>query len=77
MSDIVIENCNFKSWETLKNKYQWMQLIRAISLIWKQKIIVKKMLKNDVIQDYHLLKNTRVIVLDKLIKREIYSVLLL
>ena len=77
MSDIVIENCNFKSWETLKNKYQWMQLIRAISLIWKQKIIVKKMLKNDVIQDYHLLKNTRVIVLDKLIKRDIYSVLLL
>ena len=46
MSDLVNENCNFKSWETLKNEYyldnklyfQWMQLIQAIPLIWKQKI---------------------------------------
>ena len=34
MSDLVNENCNFKSWETLKNEYhldnklyfQWMEL---------------------------------------------------
>ena len=46
VSDLVNENCNFKSWETLKNEYhldnklyfQWMQLIHAIPLIWKQKI---------------------------------------
>ena len=46
MSDLVNENCNFKSQETLKNEYhlnnksyfQWMQLIHAIQLIWKQKI---------------------------------------
>ena len=39
-------NCNFKSWETLKNEYlldnklyfQWIKLIHAIPLIWKQKI---------------------------------------
>ena len=45
VSDLVNENCNFKSWETLKNEYhldnklyfQWMQLIHAIPLIWKQK----------------------------------------
>ena len=45
MSDLVNENCNFKSWETLKNEYplnsklyfQWVQLIQAMSLIWKQK----------------------------------------
>ena len=43
MSDLINENCNFKSWETLKNKYhlgsklffQWMQLIYATPLVWK------------------------------------------
>ena len=46
VSNLVNENCNFKSWETLKNEYhidrkwyfQWMQLIHTIPLIWKQKI---------------------------------------
>ena len=46
MSDFVNENCNFKSWVTLKNQYnldnklyfQWIQSIHAIPLIWKQKI---------------------------------------
>ena len=46
VSDLVNENCNFKSWETIKNEYhldnklhfQWMQLIHPIPLIWKQKI---------------------------------------
>ena len=33
--------------------------------------------KNYAAQDHHLIKNTRVIVLDKLTTREIYSVLLL
>ena len=68
MSDLVNENCNFKSWETLKNEYhldnklyfQWMKLIQAILLIWKQKI-------NDREKE----------ILDKLTVREIYSVLLL
>ena len=56
VSDLVNENCNFKSWETLKNKYhldnklyfQWMQLIHGIPLIWKQKIndSEKKVKKN-------------------------------
>ena len=32
---------------------------------------------NFVVQDHHLIKSTRVIALDKLIAREIYSVLLL
>ena len=87
MSDLVNENCNFKSWETLKNEYhldnklyfQWMQLIHAIPLIWKQKkIIAKKMSKKKyVVEDHHLIKNTRVIVLGKLTAGEIYSVLIL
>ena len=46
VSDLVNENCNFNSWETLKNEYhldkklyfQWIPLIHTILLIWKQKI---------------------------------------
>ena len=87
MSDLVNENCNFKSWETLKNEYhldnklhfQWMQMIQAVPLIWKQKIddSEKNVEKSYVVQDHHLIKNTRVIILDKLTAKEIYSVLLL
>ena len=87
VSDLVNENCNCKSWETLKNEYhldnklyfQWMQLIHAIPLIWKQKIndSEKNVEKSYVVQDHHLIKNTRIIALDKLTAREIYSVLLL
>ena len=71
MSDLVNENCNFKSWETLKDKchvdsklyFQWMQLIHAIPLIWKQKINdCENAEKNYVVQDHHLIKNTRAIV---------------
>ena len=87
MSDLVNENCSFKNWETLENEYQlnnkfcfqWMQLIQAIPLIWKEKINDSE--KNDekkyVAQDYHLIKNTRVIALEKLTAREIYSILIL
>ena len=85
MSDLVNENCNFKSWETLKNEYhldnklyfQWMQLIHAIPLIWKQKIndTEKNVEKKYIVQDHHLIKNTRVITLEKLTAREIYPVL--
>ena len=85
MSDLVNENCNFKSWETLKNEYhldnklyfQWMQLIHAIPLIWKQKIndTEKNVEKKYIVQDHRLIKNTRVITLEKLTAREIYPVL--
>ena len=56
-----------------------MQLIQAIPLIWKQKIndSEKNVEKSFVVQDHHLIKSTRIIVLDKLTAREIYSVLLL
>ena len=71
VSDLVNENCNFKSWETLKDEchvdsklyFQWMQLIHAIPLIWKQKINdCENVEKNYVVQDHHLIKNTRAIV---------------
>ena len=46
VSDLVTEDCNFKSWETSENEnhldnkfyFQWMQLSHAIPLIWKQTI---------------------------------------
>ena len=45
MSRLTLEG-NFKGWETLENEYhldnklyfQWIQLIHAVPLIWKQKI---------------------------------------
>ena len=84
-SDLVNKNCNFKSWEILKNEYhldnklyfQWMQLIHAIPIIWKEKINSEKNVGKNVVEDHHLIKNTRVIVLEKLTMREIYSVLIL
>ena len=58
--------------------FQWIQLICAILLIWKEKIndSKKNVEPNYVVQD-SLIKNTRVIVLHKLTTRELYSVLLL
>ena len=54
-------------------------MIRAIPIIWKQKINYSE--KDDgkscVVPDHNLLINTRVVVLDKLTAREMYSVLLL
>ena len=87
VSDLVNENYNFKSWEFKKKKnhldyklyFQWIQLIHGIPLIWKQKIndCEKNVEKKYVVQDHHLIQNTRVIVLEKLTAREIYSVLML
>ena len=56
-----------------------MQLIHAIPLIWKQKIndSEKNVEKKYLVLDHHLIKNNRVIVLEKLTVREIYSVLIL
>ena len=56
-----------------------MQLIHAIPVIWKQEIndSKKNVEKSYAVQDLHLIKNTRVTVLDKFTSREIYSVLLL
>ena len=56
-----------------------MQLIHAIPLIWKRKIndSEKNVERNYIVQNHHLIKSTRVIVLEKLTTREIYSVLLL
>ena len=56
-----------------------MQLIQAIPLIWKQKLndSEKNVEKSYVVQHHHLIKNTRITVLDKLTARKIYSVLLL
>ena len=76
-----------KARKLIKNEYnlvsklyfQWMQLIRAMPLIWKQKINDSEINveTNYVVQGNHLIKNTRMILLDKIIVRELYSVLLL
>ena len=87
MSDLVNENCNFKSWETLKNIYHlgkknffsMYTIAYTFPLIWKQKTnhSEKNVGTNYVLQDHHLIINTRATVLNKLTARELYSVLLL
>ena len=84
VSDFVNENCNFKSWVTLKNQYnldnklyfQWIQSIHAIPLILRQKINdnAKNVEKKYVVQDHNLVKNTRVI--DKL-TADLYYIIVL
>ena len=66
VSDLVNENCNFKSRNALENEYhlnnklyfQWIQLIQAIPLIWKQKINDSEINveSNDVVQDHYLIR---------------------
>ena len=82
----VNENCNFKSWVTLKNQYnldnklcfQWIQSVHAIPLIWKQKVNdnAKNVEKKYVVQGHHPVKNTRVNVLDKL-TADLYYIIVL
>ena len=43
----------------------------------KKSMIAKKCWKKYAVQDHHLIKDTRVIVLEKLTMREIYSVIML
>ena len=77
------ESCQFKKWQTLKDEYhldndiyfQWVQLIHAIPQIWKNKI-KQNLTKNEsnlLVLNHHLIKNARILTLDKLSAMEIYS----
>ena len=77
------ESCQFKKWQILKDEYhldndiyfQWAQLIHAIPQIWKNKI-TQNLTKNEsnlLVLNHHLIKNARILALDKLSAMEIYS----
>ena len=58
--------------------FQWAQLIYAILQIWKNKIKqnLTKSESNLLNLNHHLIKNARILTLDKLTAKEIYSVLI-
>ena len=72
-----------KSWHEFKTEYeldensyfQWLQVISVISERWK--FINKKTYENAInliIHDYHAIKGSRVLTLNKLTSTEIYSI---
>ena len=74
-----------KNWNTLKTEYAlknkdqfcWLQLINAIPEMWKK--CIKQTLENTsllVVKDHHLLKGSRIIILEKLSSKELYSLLI-
>ena len=58
--------------------FQWAQLIHAIPQIWKDKIKqnLSKNESNLLVLNHHLIKNARILTLDKLTAKEIYSILI-
>ena len=87
VDQLVNESCQFKKWQTLKDEYhldneiyfQRAQLTHAIPQIRKNKI-KQNLTKNEsnlLILNYHLIKNARILTLDKLTAKEVYSVLII
>ena len=69
----------FKTEFALQNKDQfcWIQLVNAIPEIWKK--CNKQTSKNTgllVVKDHHLLRGSRVIILEKLSSKKLYSLLI-
>ena len=74
-----------KNWNILKTEYAlqnkdqfcWLQLKNAIPEKWKK--CIKETSKNTsflVVKDYHLLRGSRIIILEKLNSKELYSLLI-
>ena len=86
VDQLVNEYCQFKRWQTLKDEYhldndmhfQWAELIHAIPQIWKNKT-KQNLTKNEgnpLVLKHHLIKNARILTLDKLTAKEINSILI-
>ena len=58
--------------------FQWAQLIHAIPQIWKDKIKqnLSKNESNLLVLNHHLIKNARILTLDKLMAKKICSILI-
>ena len=74
-----------KNWNILKTEYAlqnkdqfcWLKLINAIPEMWKK--CIKQTSENTsllVVKDHHLLRGSRIIILEKLNSKELYSLLI-
>ena len=86
IDQLVNESCQFKKWQMLEGEYhldndmyfQWAQLLHAIPQIWKNKI-KQNLTKNEsniLVPNHRLMKIARILTLDKLMAREIHSILI-
>ena len=83
--DLLDNYGKFKSWHTLKTKYnlnskfyfQWLQLTDAAPKTWKN--IIQNNINNNgslTVKDHHIIRRTRIISINKLTARELYSTLM-
>ena len=81
----LFEGGSLESWNDLKIEYnltnktyiQWLQLKHAIPLKWKA--IIKQnpgKVSDLLIHDHHLIKKARILTLEKLSSKELYSILI-
>ena len=79
-ADGSVKNWNILKTEyALQNKYQfcWIQVINAIPEMWKKSI--KQTSENTsllIVKDHDLLRGSRIIILEKLSSKELYSLLI-
>ena len=79
-TDGSVKNWNiFKTEQALQNKEQfcWLQLINTIPEMWKK--CIKQTSENNsllVVKDHHLLRGSRIIILEKLSSKKLYSLLI-
>ena len=85
VSQLFDTNGSIKAWHLLKQEYhlnnnncfQWLQLINSIPEKWK--LTIKQSsndAKNLFIQGHHLVKGSRILILEKLTSKELYQILI-
>ena len=84
IGQLIKDNENTKCWKDLKiefhlkdtHKIYWLQIIDALSKTWKDIILKdKRNVKNLVIFDHHIVRNSQICSLNKLTSKELYLIL--
>ena len=85
ISQLFNTNCLIKAWHLLKQEYhlnnnsyfQWLQLINSVPEKWKLTIKQSSSdAKNLIIHGHHLIKGSRILILEKLTSKELYQILI-
>ena len=85
VSQLFDTNGTVKAWRILKQEYhlnrnsyfQWLQLINSIPEKWKLSIKQSSSdAKNLIIHGHHLIKGSRIVILEKLNSKELYQILI-
>ena len=84
ISQLIDTNAKVKTWHLLKQEYhlnnnnyfQWLQSINSITEKWKLTIKQSSNAKNLIIHGHHLIKGSRILILEKLISKELYQILI-